>query len=48
MDKQSIKQYQSNKTQNINVDDHFREGTKMIELGSGSKQEITQLKKHNS
>ena len=29
------------KTQNINVDDHFREVTKMVELGSGSKREIT-------
>lgn len=28
------------KTQNINVDDHFREVTKMVELGSGSKREI--------
>ncbi len=27
-------------TQNINVDDHFREVTKMVELGSGSKREI--------
>ncbi len=26
------------KSQNINVDDHFREVTKMVELGSGSKQ----------
>ncbi len=29
------------KTQGINVDDHFREVTKMVELGSGSKREIT-------
>ncbi|MDO9255186.1 MAG: DNA damage-inducible protein D [Bacteroidales bacterium] len=29
------------KTQNINVDDHFREVTKMVELGSGAKREIT-------
>jgi DNA-damage-inducible protein D len=28
------------KTQNINIDDHFREVTKMVELGSGSKREI--------
>ena len=28
------------KSQQINVDDHFREVTKMIELGSGSKREI--------
>ncbi len=28
------------KSQNINVDDHFREVTKMVELGSGSKREI--------
>jgi DNA-damage-inducible protein D len=29
------------KTQNINVDDHFREVTKMVELGSGAKREIS-------
>ncbi len=28
------------KTQNINVDDHFREVTKMIEIGKGGKREI--------
>lgn len=28
------------KTQNINVDDHFREVTKMVVLGSGAKREI--------
>jgi DNA-damage-inducible protein D len=28
------------KTQNINVDDHFREVTKMIEVGSRAKREI--------
>jgi DNA-damage-inducible protein D len=28
------------KTQNINVDDHFREVTKMVELGSGAKREV--------
>jgi len=28
------------KTQNINVDDHFREVTKMIELGKGGKREV--------
>jgi len=28
------------KTQKINVDDHFREVTKMVELGSGAKREI--------
>lgn len=31
---------ESCKSQNINVDDHFREVTKMVELGSGSKREI--------
>ncbi len=29
------------KTQNINVDDHFREVTKMVELGSGAKREVS-------
>ena len=29
------------KTQGINVDDHFREVTKMVELGSGAKREIS-------
>jgi DNA-damage-inducible protein D len=28
------------KTQSINVDDHFREVTKMVELGSGAKREV--------
>jgi len=28
------------KTQNINVEDHFREVTKMVELGSGAKREV--------
>jgi DNA-damage-inducible protein D len=32
---------ESCKTQSINIDDHFREVTKMVELGSGSKREIT-------
>ena len=32
---------ESCKTQNINVDDHFREVTKMVTLGSGSQREIT-------
>ncbi|MEN9918241.1 MAG: hypothetical protein RL662_677 [Bacteroidota bacterium] len=31
---------ESCKTQGVNVDDHFREVTKMVELGSGSKREI--------
>jgi len=31
---------ESCKTQGINIDDHFREVTKMVELGSGSKREI--------
>ena len=29
------------KTQNINIDDHFREVTKMVELGSGAKREVS-------
>jgi DNA-damage-inducible protein D len=29
------------KTQSINVEDHFREVTKMVELGSGAKREVT-------
>lgn len=29
------------KTQSINIDDHFREVTKMVEVGSGAKREIT-------
>jgi len=32
---------ESCKSQNINIDDHFREVTKMVELGSGAKREIT-------
>ncbi|GHV26919.1 DNA damage-inducible protein D [Bacteroidia bacterium] len=28
------------KTQNVSVDDHFREVTKMVELGSGAKREV--------
>lgn len=28
------------KTQNINIDDHFREVTKMVELGSGAKRKL--------
>jgi DNA-damage-inducible protein D len=32
---------ESCKTQNINVDDHFREVTKMIDLAKGAKREIT-------
>jgi DNA-damage-inducible protein D len=32
---------ESCKSQNINIDDHFREVTKMVELGSGGKREIT-------
>ena len=31
---------ESCKSQNINVDDHFREVTKMVSLGSGSKREV--------
>lgn len=31
---------ESCKTQNINIDDHFREVTKMVELGSGAKREV--------
>ena len=44
MDKQRIIQYQSYdsfKTQGINVNDHFREVTKMIEIAKGSKCKIT-------
>ena len=29
------------KSQGVNVDDHFREVTKMVELGSGAKREVT-------
>jgi len=29
------------KTQSINVDDHFREVTKMIDIGKGGKREVT-------
>jgi DNA-damage-inducible protein D len=29
------------KTQNVSVDDHFREVTKMVELGSGAKREVS-------
>ena len=29
------------KTQGVNVDDHFREVTKMIEIGKGGKREVT-------
>jgi len=29
------------KTQHVNIDDHFREVTKMVDLGSGAKREIT-------
>ena len=29
------------KTQGINIDDHFREVTKMVELGSGAKREVS-------
>jgi DNA-damage-inducible protein D len=32
---------ESCKSQHINIDDHFREVTKMVELGSGAKREIT-------
>ena len=31
------------KTQNVNVDNHFREVTKMVVLGSGAKREITDI-----
>jgi DNA-damage-inducible protein D len=31
------------KAQNINVDDHFREVTKMIEIGKGGKRKVTDL-----
>ncbi|MCQ2280381.1 MAG: DNA damage-inducible protein D [Bacteroidales bacterium] len=34
---------ESCKTLGINVDDHFREVTKMVELGSGAKREITDI-----
>lgn len=34
---------ESCKTQNINIDDHFREVTKMVTLGSGAKREIQDL-----
>ena len=29
------------KSQNVNVDDHFREVTKMIEIGKGGKREVS-------
>ena len=29
------------KAQRINIDDHFREVTKMVELGSGAKREVS-------
>ena len=29
------------KTQGVNIDDHFREVTKMVEVGSGAKREVT-------
>lgn len=32
---------ESCKSQNVNVDDHFREVTKMVVLGSGAKREVT-------
>lgn len=32
---------ESCKSQHINIDDHFREVTKMVDLGSGAKREIT-------
>ena len=32
---------ESCKSQHVNIDDHFREVTKMVELGSGAKREIT-------
>ncbi len=31
---------ESCKTQGINMDDHFREVTKMVQLGSGAKREV--------
>jgi len=34
---------ESCKSQNISVDDHFREVTKMVELGRGAKREITDI-----
>jgi DNA-damage-inducible protein D len=30
------------KTQGVNVDDHFREVTKMVEIGKGGKREVTE------
>jgi len=30
------------KTQGINIDDHFREVTKMVDLGSGAKRKVTE------
>ena len=32
---------ESCKSQSINVDDHFREVTKMVQLGSGAQREVT-------
>ena len=34
------------KSQNISMDDHFREVTKMVSLGSGSEREIGRLHAH--
>jgi len=34
------------KTQHINIDDHFREVTKMIEIGKGDKREISKRTIH--
>jgi len=31
------------KTQGINADDHFREVTKMVELGKGGKRKVSDL-----
>ena len=53
MDKLRTIQYQSGfdksidscKTQNINIVDHFREVTKMVELGSGAKREVILINK---